>query len=136
MLVDNSSRQQALSLWLDVLAIVERETDRLFKRIVFLVAFKRACIEQAIAYPFLDPFAAEFEYRDGQIRYEGSATAAELNEGLGKCLATALSSLAQEPHGVLLVPHLRIALSDMRASRAAELRDARLVETLPGLFGA
>ena len=82
-------RQEQLGVWQEVLKTVETSVDSPTKPGTFVAAFKRASIELADAYPFLDPFAAEFEYRDGQIRYDGQASGAESTGGSADASRTA-----------------------------------------------
>jgi hypothetical protein len=134
-LVDEPIAPAALELWASVLTVLNAATDRHFKPGVFLTAFKRACIERATEFPFLDPFAAEFEYRKGQVKFQGKAGAAEFNRGVSQCLALTIQRLAAEPTGANLLPKLTMALTDLRTTHGAQLRELQLASTLPGLFG-
>jgi hypothetical protein len=53
---------------------------------------KMKFVDNAEQYPFLDPFAAEFEYTDQRIKFSGTATDQELVDGVTRSLA----QLAQE----------------------------------------
>ncbi len=127
---------EQLGLWQEVLKTMEAAVDGAAKGGVFLAAFKRACIDLAGTYPFLDPFAAEFEYRDGQIRYEGSAPAAELNQGLSRCLAQCVRALAAQPGTRDVLGRLSPALSQLKRRHEHRLTEVGLVEALPELFRA
>jgi hypothetical protein len=48
----------------------------------FSTLLKKKFISKADRYDFLDPFAAEFEYADGRIRYTGSAPTATVIRGV------------------------------------------------------
>jgi len=48
----------------------------------FFLLWRHKAIEKAEKYPFLDPFANEFEYKSKKIIYEGTASEKELINGL------------------------------------------------------
>lgn len=133
-LSESFARQDVLTLWHDVLKTIETTVDAAAKGGTFITAFKRVCIEQAQAYPFLDPFAAEFEYHNGQIRFEGQATATQFNQGLSQCLAQTVRKLAGTP-GATVVNKLPPALADLKTKYGRRLEEVGLVSALPELFG-
>jgi hypothetical protein len=51
----------------------------------FLPLLKKKFVEKAEEYPFLDPFAAEFEYADQKIRFFGDADHKALARGVLSC---------------------------------------------------
>jgi len=128
-------RQEQLGVWQDVLKTIETSVDTPTKAGTFVTAFKRACIDQADAYPFLDPFAAEFEYRDGQVRYDGQAAGAELNQGLSRCLALCVRALTGQPGTRDLPARLSLAIGGLKKRHGARLADYGLTEALPDVFG-
>ena len=67
----------------EFLAIFE-ETVRGLRRsqIDFKKTLKHKFVENAEKYAFLDPFAAEFEYENHQILFNGNATGKELSRGV------------------------------------------------------
>lgn len=134
--VQEPDRQDHLGLWSDVLKTLETSIDTPTKPGTFVTALKRACIELADAYPFLDPFAAEFEYRDGQTRYDGQAAAADLNQGLSRCLAHCLRVLAAQPAIKDLPARLASAAAGLKKRHGARLAEHGLAEALPDIFGA
>ena len=125
---------EQISLWQEVLQAMEAGVDGATKPGTFLVAFKRACIDLANTYPFLDPFAAEFEYKDGKVVFEGSATTAEFNQGLSRCLAQCLRGLATQPGAKDLLGRLASGLSSVKRQQEQRLAEVGLVEVLPELF--
>jgi hypothetical protein len=58
----------------------------------FKTLLKKKFLELAEAYPFLDPFAGEFEYTDHKIRFKGDYGESRLLEGI----LASLKSLAEE----------------------------------------
>ncbi len=70
----------ALEEFLTILESVVRTQKRLKGKFTNLL--KRKFVEKADLYPFLDPFAAEFEYVDHKIRFFGDAGEKELAESV------------------------------------------------------
>jgi hypothetical protein len=103
----------------DVLSRVERFVDGGSKKGNFIKAFKRALIERAGDYPFLDPFGGEFEYRDGTITFEGEARAKEFAKGIGESLRLALNYLEEE------VPKNKTLFLKLRAGIESSLEEKR-----------
>jgi hypothetical protein len=50
----------------------------------FHTALKTKFIEKADTYDFLDPFASEFEYKDGSIVFHGSASPETIARGVAE----------------------------------------------------
>jgi hypothetical protein len=133
-LADSFARPGMLALWQTVLQLVESTVDRLAKSGTFNVAFRRACIAQATTHPFLDPFAAEFEYRDGQIKFEGQTTIARFNAGLSQCLAQAVRDLAAQSVNQIFLTQLQEAAASLRAEQQVQLDQIGLTAALPEVF--
>ncbi|MCI0477806.1 MAG: hypothetical protein L0Y55_16305, partial [Anaerolineales bacterium] len=130
------ARQTMMNLWQQVLAQIERAVDPDGKSDAFRTALKRACVEQADAFPFLDPFAGEFDYRAGQITFTGAAPVNAFNRGLAQTLAGAVQKLAAQPGRADLMPRLAAALADLKKQSGQRLEELGLVSALPNLFGA
>lgn len=128
-------RQELLGLWQDVLKTMESGIDAT-KQGTFSMAFRRACVELAETYPFLDPFAAEFEYRDGQIRSDGQVSGAEFNQGMSRCLAHCIRALAALSAGRDGAARFAPIGASLRKRHGQRLTEAGLAEALPEVFGA
>ncbi|MCF8061655.1 MAG: hypothetical protein K9M82_03985 [Deltaproteobacteria bacterium] len=63
-----------------------------FLRGEFNTALKKKFVEKADTYAFLDPFAGEFEYVDGKIRFDGDAPP----EAVARGVTESVKELAQE----------------------------------------
>jgi hypothetical protein len=61
----------------------------------FAMCLRAGQLKIAERYPFLDPFASEFEYLAGEIVFVGQATAEQFVAGLTEALALAVKSLAE-----------------------------------------
>ncbi len=131
-LADHFGRAKVLSLWREVLRAAERAVDGQVKPGTFQMALKREFVDHAAAYPFLDPFAAEFEYRSGQIRFDGKAAVDQFNQGLAECLTQALSKLLTEQRA--LMGPLNSAMVELRNKHGALLETTGLVAAFPELF--
>ena len=63
---------------------------------VFYKAFKESLIEKSEEFPFLDPFAGEFAFREGTIQFTGEVGAKDFTMGIVECLVNTLSHLEKE----------------------------------------
>jgi hypothetical protein len=78
----------------EVLRRIEGLVDGLTSRKgSFVEGFKRAQVEKSERYPFLDPFLAEFEYGDGEIKLWGQTSADEFVQGVNECLVLTLEKM-------------------------------------------
>jgi hypothetical protein len=80
----------------DILSKIEKLVDGASRKGTFLKGFKRSLIEKSLEYPFLDPFAGEFEYREGTMVFKGEAGAKDFARGVSESLRTALDQLQEE----------------------------------------
>jgi hypothetical protein len=61
----------------------------------FAIELRAGQLEVAENYPFLDPFAAEFEYHAGEIAFVGSIAPEEFAVGVGEALHVAVAALSR-----------------------------------------
>jgi hypothetical protein len=66
------------------------------KKGVFIKMFKESLIEKSEEFPFLDPFAGEFEYWEGVIRFTGEVGIIDFTKGIVECIVATLSRLERE----------------------------------------
>jgi hypothetical protein len=111
--------KEVMPILRDLLSKVERFVDGGSKKGNFIKAFKRALIEKSGDYPFLDPFAGEFEYRDGTITFEGEARAKEFAKGIGESLRLTLNYLEEE------TPRNKAHFHKLRAEIESSLEEKR-----------
>jgi hypothetical protein len=78
------------------LSRAENLVDGISQKGKFLGAFKKSLIEKSEAFPFLDPFRGEFEYREGKIRFIGDVTTRDLTQGILECLDFTVFQIAKE----------------------------------------
>lgn len=90
---DAAFREELLAFWEDVISRTEKLADGLSKPGRFMTAFKEVLVSRASTYPFVDPFAADFQYANGHITFEG-ALPDDLSKALGDCLSDTVAKLA------------------------------------------
>jgi len=91
------------------------------KKGLFRKIFKESLIEKSEEFPFLDPFAGEFEYREGAIQFMGDVGAKDFAVGIVEGLASTLSHLEKElPKEKILPLKLKAGIeSSLERNRAA-----------------
>ena len=62
----------------------------------FYKVFKESLIKKSEEFPFLDPFAGEFEFKEGTIQFTGEVGVKDFTKGIVECLVTTLSNLEKE----------------------------------------
>lgn len=125
-------RGQVLAVWAEVLACVESIADGLSRPGKFTSAWKEVLVARALTYPFLDPFAAEFEYREGAIRFDGPLPA-NFSRGLGDCVTDTVSRLAFQLRRADLESRVRAALARFAERNAAVIEQLQLADDLQEL---
>ena len=82
-------------------------------------------------YPFLDPFASEFEYLTGEIVFVGQATAEQFVAGLTEALSLAIESLAEtNTYGEKFRAYVREDLGKLLARSRTELESYGLDQVI------
>jgi hypothetical protein len=89
--------KELILIFQEILSKAEQLVDEASKRKgLFHRVFKESLIEKSEEFAFLDPFAGEFEYRDGTIQFTGEAGVKHLTKGIVECLVETLSGLEKE----------------------------------------
>lgn len=88
--------KKLLLLFQEFLLSAEKVVDSLSSRGSFKKAFKRALIEKSEEFDFLDPFAGEFEYDSGTIRFTGEVGMEEFARGLLESFRSTMIRLEEE----------------------------------------
>jgi hypothetical protein len=83
----------------NVIAAVERGMTVAGRGSSFPTALRAGLLAVTEQYPFLDPFAAEFEYHDREIVFVGSATPDEFAKGLTEALRQMVEDLIYSSNG-------------------------------------
>jgi hypothetical protein len=87
------------SLMSQVIAAVERGMTVAGRGSSFPTALRAGLLAVTEQYPFLDPFAAEFEYHDREIVFVGSAQPEEFSKGLTEALRQMVEDLIYSSNG-------------------------------------
>jgi len=113
-----ASSNEVLAVWEEVIKGVESVADRFAKKEGrFLLAFREVLVTRAAMYPFLDPFAGDFEYKNGKLRLDGPIPE-DLSQGLGDCLSDAIAKLAFQLRRADLETRIREELSEIAEKHA------------------
>lgn len=123
-----------LELWGDIISSAERIADGISKKGEFVKTFNQIRLQYAEAYPFLDPFAAEFDYQEGHIELKNTSVR-QLNAGLAECLTITVETLDAENPKTDLMGSVKDELARMKASRGESVAKFKLDSLLPDLLG-
>jgi hypothetical protein len=140
--LDNSGGRAILSQSLDlqnviaviqeVVGITESVVDSLANRSgIFLDNFKKAQVEKSEDFPFLDPFAAEFEYRNGIITLQGKIPAEVFILGIRDCLELTLGKISLGMTHDALYEKIRFALQPTMVKFKDRIEALGLKSTMP-----
>jgi hypothetical protein len=126
---------QLLEVWSVVISAVESATDVLLGKNTFINTFKDTLIEKADEYPFLDPFAAKFQYQDGVVTFKGEIKK-NFSQGLGVGLWGTVEALAERAalEGKDLFGPLREALDPVKQEYQSKLDRFNFSAIIPELF--
>ncbi len=126
---------QLLEAWGVVIRAVEGPADQHLGAGEFLNTFKDSLITNADEFPFLDPFAAKFQYRNGQVTYTGEVKK-DFSRGIGKCLWETVEILAERAalSGKDLFGPIRSSLGDLSPEHRDQLYKFNFPGILPDLF--
>ncbi len=111
---------ELVALMGEVVSAVEAGATDALRRADFLPSFREALISIATHYPFLDPFAAEFEYAGGVATFRGKARPADFVVGLAQALRLAVADLDRRSPDTQVRSHIEAALRALRQRRQAE----------------
>ncbi len=126
---------QLLEVWSVVISAVESAADVLLGDNTFINTFKDTLIDKADAYPFLDPFAAKFQYQDGIVTFKGEVKK-NFSQGVGVGLWGTVEALAEQAamEGKDLFSPLRDALDPVKQEYQSKLDRFNFSAIIPDLF--
>jgi hypothetical protein len=131
---NGSARNESLSALQEIFGKTERFVDGFSQEGSFLRAFKRALIEKSDIYPFLDPFADQFEYGDGKIALDEAIDLEQFAAGIAECFNLTLSHLKKEfPKQMGLSPRLRAEMESTFGRYENIMKNAG-IQSVPPLF--
>lgn len=111
---------QLIGLMGEVVAAVENGAVETSRRQDFSMSFREALIRMAEHYPFLDPFAAEFEYTGGEVTFRGKARPADFVVGLAQALRLTVVDLDKRLPETGVRPRVESALRELRLRRKVD----------------
>jgi len=127
---------QLLAVWGAVIQGVESAADKILGKGEFLNKFKDTLIEKADEYPFLDPFAAKFQYRNGEVTFSGEVQKS-FSQAIGECLWATTETLAERAaldDNDLFGP-VHSAMDEVKANYQDLIDRFNFSGILPELFG-
>ncbi len=119
----------------DTISTIETVVDGLIKKGIFSSELRRALVKKSNEYPFLDPFAAEFRYKDGKIVFTGKTDIHELTRGLGECLGLTIEALSYQFSKQEILHQVKGELDQIKADFGKEIKRFNLKATMPDIFG-
>jgi hypothetical protein len=96
----------------------------------FATALREGLLEVTDSYPFLDPFAGEFEYRKGHLEFRGTARAAEFLTGTTSALRQALQTFARRFGDRQLPAKVQQSLQRITEDRGDEFQHHGLLNSI------
>ncbi len=136
MIKASSNLPQLLEVWGAVIQAVESAADLLLGKDEFLRGFKDVLIEKADIYPFLDPFAAKFLYKNGEVTFSGELEK-NFSQAIGECLWITIELLAERAALVdkdLFSP-IHSAMDEVKANYQSQIDGFDFSGILPNLLG-
>lgn len=119
----------------DVMAAVERGIVDVVRETDFRLAFREAAIRAAEHYPFLDPFAGEFEYTAGEIVFLGAARPVDFVVGLSQALRWTLDDLSRRVTDVDLEARVEATLKNLQRNRREDFEKFGLESAIEAILG-
>jgi len=126
---------QLLEAWGAVISSAETVADSLLGESEFLNTFKDTLISKADEYPFLDPFAAKFQYKDGGVTFTGEIKK-NFSKAIGECLWATIETLGERAaldDKDLFAP-IRSAMGEVRAANQDLFDRFNFAGIIPELF--
>ena len=96
---------------------------------------RRALVKKSNEYPILDPFAAEFRYKDGKIVFTGKTDIHELTRGLGECLGLTIEAISHQFSKKEILDQVKGELDQIKVDFGKEIKKFNLEATMPEIFG-
>jgi len=123
--------QEVIPILQETLSSAERLVDAASRNGIFIGIFKKCLIEKAEIFSFLDPFAGEFEYQDGVIRFSGAVGEKEFTKGILECLNTTVTLLEKElPKNKMLSLKLGVEIKTSLEHHSDTLKRLGLTEVV------
>ena len=126
---------QLLEVWGAVISAVESAVDDQFSKDEFLNTFKDTLIANADEYPFLDPFAAKFQYQAGKVSFSGEVTK-NFSRAIGKSVWETIETLAERSakEGNDLFGLIRNSMASVKENYQDKIDRFNLAGIMPDIF--
>jgi hypothetical protein len=133
----SSDLREVIEIVQEVIGTVESVAEGINKRKgSFRDNFNKAQVTKSDEYPFLDPFAAEFDYRNGVIKFDGKVSADLFIRGIKDCLQEALEKMAGEISQDDLYRQIKAALQATVTKFGDKIDALGLKSLMPEFFGS
>ena len=101
---DRNGRNEIVVAAQKVLSKVEQFVDGSSQKGAFQRVFKNTLIEKSDLYPFLDPFAGQFNYNEGKITLDEEIDLDKFSMGIADCFSVALYKIKREFPKAMTLP--------------------------------
>jgi hypothetical protein len=136
-ITQSSDLKGVIEVMKEVIGTIESLVDESTKRKgSFRDNFNRALVEKSEDYPFLDPFAAEFEYRNGEIKFSGKVTVEVFVRGIKDCIKVTLDKITAEIDKDKLYSKMRSNLQTTMTKFGERIDDLGLKSAMSELLGS
>jgi hypothetical protein len=134
-MVQTPDLQGGIEVIQEIMKTIESVVDGLAKSDEkFSDILKKAQIEKSEDYPFLDPFAEEFEYKNGQITLKGQVPLEVFVSGIRDCIDLSLAKVPLEITKDELYGKIRTSLKPVIAKFGKEIDTLGLKSTMPAFL--
>lgn len=110
--------EELMHRWGRTLYAAEQVVDAIAGKGTFEIAFRECCVGLADAYPFLDPFAVQFEYIDGKASFYGDPEP-DLTVALRRAFDDTVEKLTTKLKRPDLAERIRVRLREVTAAGVA-----------------
>jgi hypothetical protein len=139
--LEDRSERSAMAQPIDLKGVIEvmQEVIRTIESVVddfskhggtFLENLKKAQVVKSEDYPFLDPFADEFEYKDGKIKFQGKIPIERFVRGIKDCIDVTLDNTPVDITKEELYLRIQNSLQPIIEKFEAEINDLGLKSTM------
>jgi hypothetical protein len=121
---DDQTMTELKRLMGEIAGTIEGSAQAVDRHDRFAMCLRAGQLKIAERYPFLDPFASEFEYLAGEIVFVGHATSEQFVAGLTEALMLAVDSLAESnAYGERFRGYVREDLGKLLARNRTEIEN-------------
>jgi hypothetical protein len=120
----------------EILSQTEKLVDGSSRRKGFFhKIFRESLVEKSEEFAFLDPFAGEFEYREGTIQFKGEIGVKDFTKGIVECLVATLSRLEKElPKDKILSLKLKAGIESSLEQHSEALKRLEVLPITSSIF--